>query len=78
MGPVRDDDGPGRAYQAADGTWLADQGWTRRFAANVATAYTPIAQKPLAFEAAPYFGTEQPDADRLSFTSLQRYIAALG
>ena len=29
------------------------------------------------FEAASYFGTEQPDADRLSFTSLQRYIAAL-
>ena len=65
------------SYQAADGTWLADQGWTRRFAADVVTAYTPIAEKPLVFEAASYFGTEQPDADRLSFTSLQRYIAAL-
>ena len=65
------------SYQAADGTWLADQGWTRRFADDVVTAYTPIAEKPLVFEAASYFGTEQPDADRLSFTSLQRYIAAL-
>ena len=41
------------------------------------TAYTPIADKPMIFEAASYFGTEQPDADRLSFTSLRRYIAAL-
>ena len=65
------------SYQAADGTWLADQGWTRRFADDVVTAYTPIAEKPLIFEAASYFGTEQPDADRLSFTSLRRYIAAL-
>jgi len=39
--------------------------------------YTPIADKKLTFEAASYFGTEQPDADRLTFTSLRRYIAAL-
>jgi len=65
------------SYRAADGTWLADQGWTRRFTNDVVTAYTPISEKPLTFEAASYFGTEQPDADRLSFTSLQRYIAAL-
>jgi lipopolysaccharide export LptBFGC system permease protein LptF len=65
------------SYRPADNTWLADRGWTRRFTNNVVTEYTPIAEKPLTFEAASYFGTEQPDADRLSFTSLQRYIAAL-
>jgi LPS export ABC transporter permease LptG/LPS export ABC transporter permease LptF len=65
------------SYQAADSTWLADQGSVRRFANNVVTEYTPIAEKVLIFEAASYFGTEQPDADRLSFTNLRRYIAAL-
>ena len=65
------------SYKAADSTWLADQGWDRRFADNVVTAYTPIAEKAMIFEAASYFGTEQPDADRLSFTNLRRYIAAL-
>ena len=65
------------ASYKADGTWAADQGWERRFADNVVTSYTPIAEKAMTFEAASYFGTEQPDADRLSFTSLRRYIAAL-
>jgi LPS export ABC transporter permease LptG/LPS export ABC transporter permease LptF len=65
------------SYRPADGTWLADQGWTRRFANDVVAEYTPIAERPLTFEAASYFGTEQPDADRLSFTNLRRYIAAL-
>jgi LPS export ABC transporter permease LptG/LPS export ABC transporter permease LptF len=65
------------SYQAADRTWLADHGWTRRFTNDVVAAYTPIERKPLTFEAASYFGTEQPDANRLSFTSLRRYINAL-
>jgi len=65
------------SFQPADGTWLADQGWTRHFSADVVKDYTPIADKKLTFEAASYFGTEQPDADRLTFTSLRRYIAAL-
>jgi len=65
------------SYRATDGTWLADQGWTRRFTADVVKEYTPISEKALTFEAASYFGTEQPDADRLTFTNLRRYIAAL-
>ncbi len=64
-------------YQPAGGSWLADQGWTRRFTNDVVSAYTPFEAAPLVFEAASYFGTEQPDADRLSFTSLSRYIQAL-
>jgi LPS export ABC transporter permease LptG/LPS export ABC transporter permease LptF len=65
------------SYRAADSTWLVDQGWTRRFTNDVVSEYTPIERKPLVFEAASYFGTEQPDADRLSFTNLRRYITAL-
>jgi LPS export ABC transporter permease LptG len=65
------------SYRPADSTWLADQGWTRRFTNDVVAEYASIAQRPLTFEAPSYFGTEQPDADRLSFTNLRRYIAAL-
>ncbi len=64
-------------YQPATGAWLADQGWTRTFTDDVVSAYTRFEAAPLVFEAATYFGTEQPDADRLSFTSLSRYIQAL-
>ncbi len=67
----------GATYRPADNTWLADHGWTRRFANNVVNAFTPFDGQALTFEEASYFGTEQPDADRLSFTSLRRYIAAL-
>jgi LPS export ABC transporter permease LptG/LPS export ABC transporter permease LptF len=65
------------SYRPADSVWLADQGWTRRFTNDVVAEYAPLAQSPLTFEAPSYFGTEQPDADRLSFTNLRRYIAAL-
>ena len=67
----------GASFRPADSTWLADQGWSRRFTKEAVTEYRPIANQPLVFEAASYFGTEQPDADRLSFTSLRRYITAL-
>jgi LPS export ABC transporter permease LptG/LPS export ABC transporter permease LptF len=67
----------GASFRPADGTWLADQGWSRRFTKDAVTEYRPIANQPLILEAASYFGTEQPDADRLSFTNLRRYISAL-
>jgi LPS export ABC transporter permease LptG len=65
------------AFQPATNTWLADSGWSRRFARDVVSDYSPFAGKPFTFEEASYFGTEQPDADRLSFGSLRRYINAL-
>ena len=64
------------AYTPA-GTWDAQQGWHRTFAGSDVKSYEPFVARPLAFEEASYFGTEQPDADRLSFTNLRRYIAAL-
>jgi LPS export ABC transporter permease LptG/LPS export ABC transporter permease LptF len=65
------------SFRTADGTWLADEGWSRRFTKDVVAGYAPFQNKALVFEASSYFGTEQPDADRLSFTNLRRYIAAL-
>jgi LPS export ABC transporter permease LptG/LPS export ABC transporter permease LptF len=65
------------AAYAPAGTWDARQGWHRAFDKADVKTYEAFAAKPLTFEEASYFGTEQPDADRLSFTNLRRYIAAL-
>jgi LPS export ABC transporter permease LptG len=64
-------------YQPSDNTWVTDEGWVRHFAKDVVADYAPFQRRQLVFEPASYFGTEQPDADRLSFTNLRRYIAAL-
>jgi LPS export ABC transporter permease LptG len=65
------------AYEAAQDTWRAVAGWRRQFDQHAITAYTPLEAKALRLEPASYFGTEQPSVDRLSFTSLRRYIDAL-
>jgi LPS export ABC transporter permease LptG/LPS export ABC transporter permease LptF len=64
-------------FTPATGDWRADQGWVRRFTKDVVAEYQPFQTKQLAFETASYFGTEQPDADRLTFASLRRYIQNL-
>ena len=53
-------------------------GWVRTFAPDgTGIKYTPFAQKALTLESPDYFGTEQLDAERMSFTELKRYIAEL-
>lgn len=64
-------------FRPADNTWESDRGWSRRFSKDVVTEYQTFDERPFTFEAASYFGTEQPVPDRLSFSSLRRYIAAL-
>ena len=64
-------------FTPATGDWRADQGWVRRFAKDVVADYQPFQLKQLPLETASYFGTEQPDADRLTFASLRRYIQNL-
>jgi LPS export ABC transporter permease LptG/LPS export ABC transporter permease LptF len=64
-------------YVPADGSWQSDRGWMRHFSKDVVTEYQTFDAKGFTFEAASYFGTEQPIPDRLSFTNLRRYIAAL-
>jgi LPS export ABC transporter permease LptG/LPS export ABC transporter permease LptF len=72
----------GRTYagQASyrGGAWTAVNGWVRRFdAASRVTSYAPFAQQALTMEPADYFMTEQPDADRMSYRQLDRYIGEL-
>ena len=57
--------------------WRAAHGWIRGFTDHSVTTYLPFAERRLQLEAPGYFGTEQPDAERMSFTDLRRYIATL-
>jgi LPS export ABC transporter permease LptG len=65
------------SYTGKGDAWQTEQGWIRRFSGGDVSGYDHFEQARLNFETASYFGTEQPDADRLSFASLRRYIAAL-
>jgi LPS export ABC transporter permease LptG/LPS export ABC transporter permease LptF len=60
-----------------DGAWQAHNGWVRHFSDAVVNRYEPFAERTLALESPEYFGTEQPDAERMSFTELKRYVASL-
>jgi lipopolysaccharide export LptBFGC system permease protein LptF len=58
--------------------WEADKGWTRTFDAKTdASVYTPFAKQSLPLEPVAYFATEQPDAERMSFSDLKKYIGSL-
>ena len=68
------------AVQAAfrDGEWTAVNGWVRTFDRNAkVTSYKAFPKETLAIEPAQYFMTEQPDADRMSYGQLKRYIGEL-
>ncbi len=65
-------------------TWRARQGWIREFATatrrNVTRAvvtYTPFADRALSLEPPSYFKTEAPEADRMTYGELKRYVAQL-
>jgi LPS export ABC transporter permease LptG/LPS export ABC transporter permease LptF len=66
-----------RAARYDSGSWSAERGWSRGFKEHVVTAYAPFNTRRLALESPGYFGTEQPDAERMTFTDLRRYIATL-
>lgn len=66
-----------RAAVFEAGGWRAERGWQRGLTGNVVTTYQPFASRRLTLEAPGYFGTEQPDAERMTFTDLRRYIATL-
>ena len=58
--------------------WEADRGWTRTFADKTdASIYTPFVKQTLPLEPVNYFATEQPDAERMSFSDLKKYIGSL-
>ena len=60
-----------------DGKWVARDGWVRHFSNAVVNRYEPFAERVLNIESPEYFGTEQPDAERMSFTELRRYVSSL-
>ncbi len=64
--------------------WSAGAGWARDFSTvmrrNVTrpvVTYTPFSQRFLALEPPSYFKTEVPEADRMTYAELKRYIAQL-
>jgi LPS export ABC transporter permease LptG/LPS export ABC transporter permease LptF len=67
----------------AQSTWLAREGWSREFshaagqAADTTVKYQPFAQRPLPLEPPKFFNTPEPDADRMTYAELERYVTEL-
>ena len=65
-------------------TWVAHNGWTREFgtttrrgAVRTAVHYAPFGQKSVSLESPTYFKTDEPDADRMTYSELRTYIGEL-
>jgi LPS export ABC transporter permease LptG/LPS export ABC transporter permease LptF len=65
-------------------TWEARQGWTRDFstvahhgARQLAVKYERFETRPISLESPAYFKTDDPDADRMTYSELKAYIAEL-
>ena len=64
-------------------TWFADNGWTREFTAGgqrpgaTTVTYEPFLRQQLSLEAPVYFKTDDPDADRMTYSELKGYITEL-
>jgi len=64
--------------QYRNGEWNAEKGWVRSFDDYTAsTEYHSYANRALRLEPVEYFRTEQPNAERMSFTDLRHYIGQL-
>jgi LPS export ABC transporter permease LptG len=66
--------------------WIARGGWTREFTTAKASGrrperplvkYTPFTERPISLEPPAYFKTDDPEADRMTYGELKRYIAVL-
>jgi LPS export ABC transporter permease LptG len=78
-------------HEGADGQpvlmWVARNGWTREFttakptrrrnAQRPAVTYTPFAERAISLEPPGYFKTDEPEADRMTYRELKRYIGEL-
>jgi LPS export ABC transporter permease LptF/LPS export ABC transporter permease LptG len=75
--------------QAANGaepslTWMAKNGWTRRFTTEkrrnrveTAVQYQAFSEQPISLEPPKFFNTPEPDADRMTYGELKRHITEL-
>jgi lipopolysaccharide export LptBFGC system permease protein LptF len=57
--------------------WIAQAGWHREFDAPDSARFEPFQQARLPLEPADYFVTEVPDAERMNYAQLKKYIADL-
>ena len=66
--------------------WLANNGWTREFSTAKATRrraerpvvkYAPFSERVISLEPPGYFKTDEPEADRMTYGELKRYISVL-
>ena len=65
-------------YVPATGSWRAVQGWVREFQSDVEPrTWQPFRERGLALEPPDYFGAEQPDAERMSYSELRAYVSQL-
>lgn len=61
-----------------DGAWHAEQGWVREFKdVSEPVRFQTFKAMDLPLESPDYFVTEHPDAERMTYTQLQRYIVDL-
>jgi LPS export ABC transporter permease LptF/LPS export ABC transporter permease LptG len=57
--------------------WVARGGWHREFDAPDSARFEPFEQARLPLERADYFVTEVPDAERMNYAQLKKYITDL-
>jgi LPS export ABC transporter permease LptF/LPS export ABC transporter permease LptG len=64
--------------------WLARDGWSRDFTieaghdtAGTVVNYQPFAQRPVSLEPPKFFNAPEPDADRMTYAELKRYVTEL-
>jgi lipopolysaccharide export LptBFGC system permease protein LptF len=64
--------------------WVAHNGWARQFTTATrrkttqpVVKYEPFTQEAISLEAPAYFKTDDPDADRMTFSELRSYIGEL-
>src|SRR5262245_43948568 len=65
-------------------TWVAHNGWTRQFTMakrrnriETAVNYQAFAEQPISLEPPKFFNTPEPDADRMTYGELKRYVTEL-
>jgi LPS export ABC transporter permease LptG len=58
--------------------WITRQGWVRDIdGSGQVVSYVPFNGRPVTLEPPDYFGTEQPEAARMTYGGLRRYIAEM-
>jgi lipopolysaccharide export LptBFGC system permease protein LptF len=66
--------------------WIARDGWTRAFSTAKPTRrraerpmvkYTPFTERAISLEPPAYFKTDEPEADRMTYSQLKHYIGQL-